>query len=192
MNCCWRRNSSSILPLDPCFYFRYERTNVKSKRSVKTAPVRQCAFTHVGQPGAKDFILPLAVWDSPRTLLLSVPDCLMKGELHYGFRSSRSEEVYPRAQQTGYRRRAEAERLGGCQDVSVDGKEDKHNHILHTPINNIIIHLGGHRLGQRGPMPWSRALRQSRRPGPWSIWKWWHFYSCTVSDSAGCLLLQLS
>lgn len=46
----------------------------------------------------------------------------MKGGLHYGFRSTRSEEVYPGAPQTGHRRRAEAERVGGCQDVSVDGK----------------------------------------------------------------------
>lgn len=45
----------------------------------------------------------------------------MKGGLHHGFCSTRGEEVYPRAQQTGHRRRAEAERLGSCQDVCDGG-----------------------------------------------------------------------
>lgn len=45
----------------------------------------------------------------------------MKGGLHYGFRSSRSKEVYPGAQQTGHRRRAEAERFGSCPDVCDGG-----------------------------------------------------------------------
>lgn len=45
----------------------------------------------------------------------------MKGGLHHGFCSTRSEEVYPWAQQTGHRRRAEAERLGSCQDVCDGG-----------------------------------------------------------------------
>lgn len=84
------------------------------------------------QAGAKDFILLIAVWDSPRTLLLPAPGCLMKGGLHYGFRSTRSEEVYPGAQQTGHRRRAQAERLGGCQDVSVDGKGKTELSVLHS------------------------------------------------------------
>lgn len=46
----------------------------------------------------------------------------MIGGPQHDFSATRSEEVYPGAQQTGHRRGAAAERLGGCQDVRVDGR----------------------------------------------------------------------
>lgn len=74
----------------------------------------------------------------------------MKGGLHHGLRSTRSEEVYQGSQQARHRRRAQAECLGSCQDVC-DGGMGKYDSFLvplitterqHT-TDNIFIYFFG-------------------------------------------------
>lgn len=132
----------------------------------------------------------------------------MIGGPQHDFSATRSEEVYPGAQQTGHRRGAEAERLGGCQDVRVDGRSGWKTE--HTALRShtaqyadktvykeaslalwevcLVKHTSCQQMFPANLGLFSREAAACRAQFDISP----PVLSFSVSDSAGCLLLQLS